>query len=155
MKALFRAVAFPLVIFTVIIACLRLDSVLGWRGVRMPELGVPLALVGLLIVLWTNGLFLTRGGGTAHPFAAKTQQLVMVGPYRYVRNPMIWGAGSLLIGSALWLGSAGLWAAFAIFLTFVSLFVPFYEEHDMERRFGEAYRDYCRRVPRWLPRWPR
>jgi len=37
-------------------------------------------------------------------------------------------------------------------LTPLSLFVPLYEERDMERRFGEEYREYCRRVPRWLPR---
>ena len=155
MRAFFRAVAFPLAIITVIVACLWLDGAVGWRGVRLPALGVPLALAGLLIILWTNGLFLTLGRGTAHPFADKTQQLVVVGPYRYVRNPMMWGVGSLLTGSALWLGSAGLWIAFALFFTFINLFVPFYEERDMERRFGEEYREYCRRAPRWIPRWPR
>ncbi len=155
MKALLRLVTFPLVILSVVAACLWLDSAVGWRGVRLPGVGIPLALAGLAIILWTNGLFLTLGRGTAHPFAAKTQQLVAIGPYRYVRNPMMWGAGSLLIGSALWLGSVGLWITFAIFFTFINLFVPFYEERDMERRFGEEYREYCRRVPRWIPRWRR
>jgi protein-S-isoprenylcysteine O-methyltransferase Ste14 len=148
----FRAIAFPLTVILTIWACWRLDRVFGWRGVRLPEFGVPLFFVGLAIILWTNGLFLTLGEGTAHPFAAKTQRLVIAGPYRYVRNPMMWGVGALLAGSALWLGSAGLWVALAGFVTFISLFVPFYEERDMERRFGEEYRDYCRRVPRWLPR---
>jgi protein-S-isoprenylcysteine O-methyltransferase Ste14 len=46
-----------------------------------------------------------------------------------------------------------LWFGFAGFLLFVLFFVPYYEEHDMERRFGEEYRDYCRRVPRWWPRF--
>ena len=152
MRAAVRALAFPLVIFTVVLVCLRLDAWFGWRGVHRPEVGAPLALAGLAIVFWCNALFLELGRGTAHPFAAKTQELVIAGPYRYVRNPMMWGVGSLLAGSALWLGSAGLWVALAVFLTFVLLFVPYYEERDMEGRFGEAYRDYCRRVPRWFPR---
>ena len=152
MRAAVRALAFPLAIFTVVLVCLRLDAWFGWRGVRLPELGAPLALAGLAIVIWCNALFLELGRGTAHPFAAKTQELVIAGPYRYVRNPMMWGVGSLLAGSALWLGSAGLWVSLALFLAFILLFVPCYEERDMERRFGEAYRDYCRRVPRWFPR---
>ncbi len=147
-----RTIAFPLVIFTVFFGCWRLDRVFGWRGVEIPWLGLPLLLAGLAIILWTNGLFFSLGEGTAHPFAAKTQRLVIAGPYRYVRNPMMWGAGALISGTALWVGSAGLWIALAVFLTFINLFVPFYEERDMERRFGEEYRDYCRRVPRWLLR---
>ena len=150
---LLRAIGFPLLILTVFFGCWRLDRVLGWRGVEIPWLGLPLFLAGLAIILWTNGLFLSLGEGTAHPFAAKTARLVIAGPYRYVRNPMMWGVGALISGTALWVGSAGLWIALAVFLTFISLFVPFYEERDMERRFGEEYRDYCRRVPRWFPRF--
>ncbi len=152
MRAALRVVLFPLAIFAVVVSCLRLDTVFGWRGVRLPEAGAPLALTGFFLIVWCNSLFLELGRGTAHPFAAKTQDLVIAGPYRYVRNPMMWGVGSLLAGSALWLGSAGLWVAFAVFLMFILLFVPYYEERDMERRFGEAYREYCRRVPRWWPR---
>ena len=58
----------------------------------------------------------------------------------------------MLIGLAFWLGSVGLWIGFVCFLLFVRWFVQFYEEPDMERRFGEEYREYCRRVPRWFPR---
>jgi protein-S-isoprenylcysteine O-methyltransferase Ste14 len=85
----------------------------------------------------------------------KTKRLVNVGPYGVVRNPMMWGIGTLLIGLALTLGSVGLWFGFVLFLLFISWFVLNYEEPDMERRFGEEYREYCRQTPRWwpLPPW--
>lgn len=64
---------------------------------------------------------------------------------------MMWGIGTLLVGLALLLGSLGLWFGFAFFFLFVIRFVPRFEEPDMERRFGEDYREYCRQVPRWWP----
>jgi len=149
---LLRVATFPLVVLTTIAVCWNIREVFGWRGVHLPAVGAPLTLGAFALIAWCNGLFLERGEGTAHPFAAKTRRLVIVGPYHYVRNPMMWGVGSLLTGLALWTGIAGLWVALGIFLTFILLFVPLYEERDMERRFGEEYRDYCRRVPRWLPR---
>jgi len=60
----------------------------------------------------------------------------------------MWGVGALLAGTALWVGSVGLWLAFAFFVSLINLFVPLYEERDLERRFGEEYRDYCWRAPR-------
>jgi protein-S-isoprenylcysteine O-methyltransferase Ste14 len=134
---------------------LWLDRRMGWRGPHLPWPGTMLLAAGLLLASWCNFLFMDIGKGTANPFAAKTKRLVIVGPYRYVRNPMMWGVGAILVGLALWLGSVGLWFGLSLFLLFVSWFVPNYEERDMERRFGQAYREYCRRVPRWLPRLPR
>ena len=154
MRAFLRVVLFPTVVLTVVFSSMSLDARFGWRCVRIAWLGGPLALFGLALIVWCNALFLQLGEGTAHPFAAKTKRMVIAGPYRCVRNPMMWGVVSLLIGLALWLGSAGLWVAVAIFLTFISLFVPLYEEKDMERRFGEEYREYCRTVPRWWPKFP-
>jgi protein-S-isoprenylcysteine O-methyltransferase Ste14 len=152
--AFLRFVWFPATIIGLIFFWLWLDRRMGWRGPHWPVLGSALLLVGLGLVSWCNALFAFEGKGTAHPFTAKTRRLVIAGPYRCVRNPMMWGVGAILTGLALWLGSLGLWFGFAVFLLFLSLFVPYYEERDMERRFGEAYRDYCRRVPRWLPRRP-
>ena len=59
------------------------------------------------------------------------------------------GSQALLLGSRAVLG----WAA-CIALAF-HLFVLFWEEPDLRRRFGADYEAYCRRVPRWLPRPPR
>ncbi len=153
MRAFLRFIWFPAVITAVFMSWLWLDRAVGWRGIYLPWAGRLLVLAGLLLVSWCAILFADIGGGTPHPFAAKTKHLVIAGPYRYVRNPMMWGLGMLLVGSALWLASVGLWLGFLGFLIFVSLFVPRYEERDMERRFGEAYRQYCQRVPRWWPRF--
>jgi protein-S-isoprenylcysteine O-methyltransferase Ste14 len=147
-----KALLFPGAVVGVTLAWLWLDRATGWRGPHLPRTGALLVTLGLLMVAWCAGLFLFIGEGSPHPFVAKTKRMVIVGPYRYVRNPMMWGVGTILIGLALWLHSAGLWLGIGCFLLFVSLFIPLYEERDMERRFGEEYRDYCRRVPRWFPR---
>lgn len=153
MLALLRFLWFPAAVTSVFVGCLWLDRVFGWRGVRLPWLGNLLLLGGAFLVAWCILLFAGIGEGTPHPFTAKTKRLVIAGPYRYVRNPMMWGVGALLAGYALRVGSLGLWIAFALFLGFISWFVPHYEERDMERRFGEEYRQYCQRVPRWRPRF--
>ncbi len=152
MKALLRFVWFPAAILSLIFFWLWLDRAVGWRGLRMPVLGGALLVAGLGLASWCNLLFAEIGRGTAHPFTAKTKRMVIAGPYRYVRNPMMWAVGSILVGLALTMGSVGLWFGVAGFVIFVALFVPNYEERDMERRFGEEYREYCRHVPRWLPR---
>ncbi len=121
-------------------------------ALRLPWVGAVLLLAGGLLAAWCNALFLQRGKGTAHPFPAKTKRLVIAGPYRTVRNPMMWAVGAVLVGLALTLGSVGLWFGLGVGLVFVLWFVRAYEEPDMERRFGEEYREYYRRVPRWWPR---
>jgi len=153
MKAFLRFVWFPALVLSLVFFWLWLDRRMGWRGPHLPLLGFFLVAAGSLLASWCNLLFLDVGKGTAHPFTAKTKHLVIAGPYCYVRNPMMWGVGAILTGLALWLGSLGLWFGFATLVLFLSLFVPYYEERDMERRFGEEYREYCRRVPRWIPRF--
>jgi protein-S-isoprenylcysteine O-methyltransferase Ste14 len=102
-----------------------------------------------MIILWSFWNFLAQGRGTPAPIDPP-RELVAVGFYRYTRNPMYVGVLSVIIGHFLWFGFWYLliYAAF-IFLAF-NTFVAFYEEPTLRKKFGAAYEDYCKRVPRWF-----
>ncbi|MGA2579955.1 MAG: PEMT/PEM2 methyltransferase family protein [Bryobacteraceae bacterium] len=82
-------------------------------------------------------------------------RLVVRGLYRFVRNPMYVGVLLGIFGQALWFGSAvNLWYALGVALIF-HLFVVFYEEPALRRKFGEHYVQYCKTVPCWMPKSPK
>jgi protein-S-isoprenylcysteine O-methyltransferase Ste14 len=77
--------------------------------------------------------------------------LVLAGPYLRMRNPLLAGLVVALAGAAAAFRSSAL-AAIAIGAAAAAhLWVVWIEEPRLGRRFGEAYREYLRRVPRWLP----
>jgi protein-S-isoprenylcysteine O-methyltransferase Ste14 len=85
---------------------------------------------------------------------APPQRLVVVGFYRYVRNPMYVGFAVGWIGLWIVFGHANLLsiAAVAAVALGVHLFVILYEEPTLRRKFGAEYEAYCRNVSRWWPR---
>ena len=115
-------------------------------------LAIPLWIIGGVILLWSFWNFLIQGRGTPAPIDPP-RELVAVGFYRYVRNPMYFGILLILIGHFLWFGFWWLlaYAAFAWLIT--HLFVTSYEEHTLRKKFGAAYEEYLRTVPRWMPRF--
>jgi protein-S-isoprenylcysteine O-methyltransferase Ste14 len=129
---------------------------IGWGldgiAVALPLLfGIVLIGAGFALWLWTVRLFARVGEGTLAPWDPP-RHLVVLGPYRHVRNPMITAALTVLLGEASLFGSLGIliWATIFFAIVFASFIL--YEEPDLERRFGERYRDYRANVPRWLPR---
>ncbi|AMY09896.1 Putative protein-S-isoprenylcysteine methyltransferase [Luteitalea pratensis] len=108
-------------------------------------------LGGLALASWCVALFARVGQGTLAPWDP-TRRLVVVGPYRHVRNPMITGVALLLAAQALWAGSWILAAWLAIFLGVNHAFFLLVEEPGLVARFGEGYRVYTMHVPRWMPR---
>ncbi len=114
-------------------------------------LAFPLWLIGGVILLWCFWDFLVKGRGTPAPIDPP-KELVVTGFYRCVRNPMYVGVILILIGHLLWFERVWLsvYAAFAFLL--VHLFVTLYEEPTLKRKFGAAYEDYMKKVPRWIPR---
>jgi protein-S-isoprenylcysteine O-methyltransferase Ste14 len=114
-------------------------------------LGLALIGTGFALWLWTVRLFSRIGKGTLAPWDP-TQRLVVEGPYRHVRNPMISAVLAVLAGEAALFGSLPLLVWCAAFFTGNAVFFRRYEEPGLERRFGEDYRAYKRNVPRWLPR---
>jgi len=114
-------------------------------------IGTVVILLGLALFSWCVSLFARVGQGTLAPWDA-TRNLVAIGPYRFVRNPMISGVALTLLGQALLFGSwaVGIWAG-----TFVGInhvYFVLMEEPGLEKRFGENYRRYKANVPRWFPR---
>jgi protein-S-isoprenylcysteine O-methyltransferase Ste14 len=107
--------------------------------------------VGLALFIASLREFAVRGKGTLAPWDPP-KYLVVQGPYRYVRNPMISGVLFLLAGEALVLRSwpHGQWAL--LFLIINLVFIPVFEEPQLERRFGASYREYRQHVGRLLPR---
>jgi protein-S-isoprenylcysteine O-methyltransferase Ste14 len=122
----------------------------GW-WVPVLAVGVLVALAGLALVVRTVRLFATEGEGTLAPWDPP-QRMVVRGPYRYLRNPMISGVMAILLGETLALGSAVLAGWFAVFVAVNATYIPLVEEPGLTRRFGTDYVDYRRAVPRWLPR---
>jgi protein-S-isoprenylcysteine O-methyltransferase Ste14 len=124
------------------------------RGVGALRLlaAVP-SVLGFAVALRCIYDFGRTGHGTPAPMLPP-QRLVVVGYYRYVRNPMYVG---------FFVGWAGLWIVFGrakgmlilsaiTVIIAVHLFVLFYEEPTLRDEFGDAYLAYCRNVHRWLPR---
>ena len=106
---------------------------------------------GIAIVAACMADFVRSGRGTPAPIDPP-KHLVVRGPYRWSRNPMYVGVLALLGAEALLFASSALAGyAAAVGLAFHA-FVVLYEEPTLRRRFGEAYADYCRVVPRWIPR---
>ena len=109
-------------------------------------------LLGFGLFLWCLCLFAARGKGTLAPWDPP-KHLVITGPYRYVRNPMITGVLLMLSGEALFNGalSLGIWFLTFFLLNHVSMLVI--EEPMLESRFGDEFRSYKSQVPRWIPRF--
>jgi protein-S-isoprenylcysteine O-methyltransferase Ste14 len=123
-----------------------------WAPLRV--VGIALIVVGVLALLDSFRRFVVEGLGTPAP-VAPTEELVVSGLYRYVRNPMYVAVAATIFGQALALGQLILLAYGAVFVAVVAAFVHWYEEPTLARTYGEQYEAYRRSVPAWLPRRPR
>lgn len=110
------------------------------------------AAAGLTLMIWTMRLFAVAGGGGTPAPWDPIKKFVVLGPYRYMRNPMLMGVNFVLVGEAILLQSIPILLWMITFVILNTVYFVLSEEPQLEKRFGEAYRDYKRHVPRWIPR---
>ena len=133
----------------------------SWFGFRVEMAGaarwrwlaaIP-SVLGFAVALRCVWDFGRTGRGSPAPFAPP-KRLVVIGFYRYVRNPIYVGAAWGWIGLWIVLGHASpvSIAIAAAAILGVHLFVTLYEEPTLRRKFGVDYDEYRRNVRRWLPR---
>jgi protein-S-isoprenylcysteine O-methyltransferase Ste14 len=157
---LFKTVAWMVVFWTVFLLILpvfilNLETAFGWSGWRFG--GTVWVGAGVVLFALGGGLGITsavwmavRGGGTPLPTDC-ARRLVIVGPYRYVRNPMAIAGLTQAVGVGLILGSPSVIAYAIVGGPIWHVFVRPWEEADLLRRFGEDYRRYRAAVRCWWP----
>lgn len=114
-------------------------------------LGLIPMIAGLSVMAITISSFIRIGKGTLAPWSP-TKKLVIVGPYRYVRNPMIIGVLTVLLGEALIVWSMPILKWAGLFFLINTIYFILSEEPGLEDRFGDDYRQYKKNVSRWIPR---
>jgi len=121
------------------------------RGDGWPLLGGLVAALGAVVLLWCVRDFYVAGKGTLAPWDPP-RRLVVVGLYRFVRNPMYVGVLTLVLGWSLLFGSTRLAAYVVVLAIAFHLRTILYEEPRLTASFGPEFERYCASVPRWLPR---
>jgi protein-S-isoprenylcysteine O-methyltransferase Ste14 len=142
--------AFMLVAALVMWALDRWVPLVHWIVPPWNRLGAVFAATGLAIDAAAVLRFLQRKTTVNPTVPAKASILVTDGVFRVSRNPMYLGLVLLLIGWALWLGSATPWLVVPLFVVGITAVQIVPEERALAERFGQAYGDYRRRVGRWI-----
>ncbi len=115
--------------------------------------GIAAALASAGIAAWVVCLdvFSRKGRGTPLP-ADAPRRLVTSGLFARSRNPIMSAELMVIWAEALYVGSLGIVLYALLISALAHASVVYVEEPELRRRFGQAYADYCARVPRWLPR---
>jgi len=148
-----------LVVFFGILLLVVFGSLFMDRSFGFPKLlsgpigtfiGVVILSLGLVIWVWCVVWF-SKAKGTPVPFNPP-RELITEGPYAWSRNPMLTGVFAFLFGIGFTLHSVSMvfvWTP--VFVIFNVLELKKIEEPELERRFGESYIEYRRRVPMFVP----
>ena len=114
-------------------------------------LGVSVLAAGESLRIWAVGIV----GATTRSASVNAKRLVQEGPYAIIRNPIYAGNFFIVLGLACLTGSAMVVLMCAWYFIMVYGRIIRAEERFLGSAFGSTYEEFCRRVPRIFPRWPR
>jgi protein-S-isoprenylcysteine O-methyltransferase Ste14 len=150
-KTLKLLISLILPITVSIIVPLLIEKDISVKYISALMAGLPIIFVGLCVMIMSISDFARIGKGTLAPWSP-TKKLVITGIYRYVRNPMIIGLVTVLIGESITILSLHIFIWAVIFFVVHNIFIFVYEEPNLKKKFGEEYTTYKNNVPRWIPR---
>jgi protein-S-isoprenylcysteine O-methyltransferase Ste14 len=113
--------------------------------------GIVLMWSGAALAIWCTILMFLFGRGT--PLVTSSpQEIMMRNVYGIVRHPMMWAIFIVVLGEIFTFGHFILIIWLIALIRIIHLIVTNYEEPQLERRFGENWKAYCEKVPRWIPK---
>ena len=119
-------------------------------------IATPFFVIGVIFAIWSNiELFKIGKGGPADIFniaiSPRSKKLVTVGPYRYTRNPMVFGMTAIYFSIALYLNALMSLIFVILFLSAISIYLKLTEEKRLLRDFGDEYLHYKNNVSMMIP----
>lgn len=130
-------------------------SIMGSNFIRLVFIALLLG-VGLIFTIWSNiDLFRIGKGGPTDFFnveiSPRSKHLVVTGPYRYTRNPMVFGVNSIYFAFSFIINSLASLIFCILFVFVVILYLKLTEEKRLLKDFENEFRDYKKRVPMIIP----
>jgi protein-S-isoprenylcysteine O-methyltransferase Ste14 len=127
----------------------------GWsegRPTNWNLLGLIPVVLATVCLIWVMILHFAQAPGVPERVELELtpKNLLLLGPYAFSRNPMYLAELALLLGWAIFYGSIAVSITFLIACAFFHFVIVPREERTLEARFGEAYREYKKKVPRWF-----
>lgn len=145
-------------------AAVYFDPILGFQLLQIGPLKTFLAgglfLIGFIFGIWSLVIqnIIGKGGplqvGNIE-ISPKTKNLVISGPYKYTRNPMLFGACLMYFGFAVYLNSLTAVIMVVLFTIAMLIFVKLSEEKRLLKDFGKSYADYRQKVSMFIPWIPK
>ena len=149
------ALIFPITIPVCLIVILPLvDNYLGissfFYGLGNIIIGVMAIIIGGIVAIWTIVIQINLASGTPFPMLP-TKKLLIVGPFKYCRNPMTLGTIIAYGGIAILIGSFTALIAVSIFAAILIGYLKIVEEKELQMRFGSEYIEYKKKTPFIIP----
>ena len=148
-------ISLTLVIPIILLICIdnKLSTLLFNENFIFLTLGAVLLVLGLTLFIDCNYLFFKIGKGTLMPHPdIETKEMVILGPYKYVRNPMIISVIIIQLSEALIFNSLSIIILTILFFVVNAIYLPLSEDKGMEKRFGAQFLHYKKDVRAWIPR---
>lgn len=152
------ATALGAVVFLILIPALAFwAGALSFSRMILPDpsalvFSIAFFLLGIPWMVWAVVWQLVKGKGTPVP-TVPTKNFLNNGPYRFVRNPMVFGYSLYLLGWAFWWDQTGALAVSIAVAVLLCLDIKLIEEKELAVRFGDAYLQYKKETPFIVPRF--
>jgi protein-S-isoprenylcysteine O-methyltransferase Ste14 len=149
------ALIFPITIPVLLVVVLpHVDNYFGispfFSGLSNIIIGIIAIIIGGIVAIWTIVIQVTLASGTPFPMLP-TKKLLIVGPFKFCRNPMTLGTILAYGGIAILIGSFTALLAVAIFAALLIGYLKMIEEKELEMRFGSEYIEYKKKTPFIFP----
>lgn len=146
---------FSIVVIGYVILALQFDRLFNFPKFLSESLSfyisVPVMIAGMFFIIWSNTIFLSVKG-TPVPLNPPPV-LVTKGPYAYTRNPMLTGLFFFMFGLGIYLQSISLFFIFSPLFVLLNYWeIKHIEEPELEKRLGNDYAEYKKRVPMFIPK---
>jgi protein-S-isoprenylcysteine O-methyltransferase Ste14 len=149
------ALIFPILIPAVLVILLpQADKMIGigsfFIGYENIIIGLILLIFGGILAFWTIFAQIKLASGTPFPMIP-TKKLIIIGPFKYCRNPMTLGTLMAYSGIVIMIGSYTSLLFVVLFTMILTAYIKWVEEKELELRFGKEYVDYKNDTPFIIP----